>query len=129
MTLLEKLQVKGNKSVLVLSSPPELSPLLQEISAAMKTARKAGAGPFELILVYVQDSVALAAALEQARALLIHADLLWFAYPKKTSKRYSSDLSRDFGWETLENLGFRPVRQIALDDDWSALRFRHQSAG
>jgi hypothetical protein len=48
----------------------------------------------------------------------------WFAHPKGTSKRDKSDVSHDSLWALLGPLGIRPVRQIAIDDDWSALRFR-----
>ena len=50
--------------------------------------------------------------------------LLWFAYPKKSSKNYQSDINRDDGWTVLGALGFEGVRQVAIDADWSALRFR-----
>jgi hypothetical protein len=49
---------------------------------------------------------------------------LWLAYPKASSKRYSCEFNRDSGWASLGDAGFEPVRQIAVDDDWSALRFR-----
>jgi hypothetical protein len=52
---------------------------------------------------------------------------LWFAYPKKSSPRYRSDLTRDAGWQSLGAFGFEPVRQVAIDENWSALRFRHVS--
>lgn len=51
--------------------------------------------------------------------------VLWFAYPKKISKHYQSDISRDHGWQALAKLGFEGDRQVAIDEDWSALRFRH----
>jgi hypothetical protein len=50
--------------------------------------------------------------------------LIWVAYPKKTSKKYKSDLSRDDFWEAFKAFGLEPVRQVAIDEDWSALRFR-----
>ena len=50
--------------------------------------------------------------------------LLWFAYPKGTSKRYSCDFNRDTGWQVIRKAGFDSVRQVAIDEDWSALRFR-----
>jgi hypothetical protein len=50
--------------------------------------------------------------------------LLWFAYPKGTSKKYKCDFNRDTGWAILGQQGFEPVRQVAIDEDWSALRFR-----
>ena len=32
--------------------------------------------------------------------------ILWFCYPKKSSKKYSSDLERDNGWKALNDSGF-----------------------
>lgn len=50
--------------------------------------------------------------------------LVWIAYPKGTSKRYRCEFNRDTGWAALGRAGFEGVRQVAVDDDWSALRFR-----
>ena len=50
--------------------------------------------------------------------------LLWVVYPKGTSKKYKCDFNRDNGWTELGKLGFEPVRMVAIDEDWSALRFR-----
>jgi hypothetical protein len=35
-----------------------------------------------------------------------------------------SDINRDSIWPIAAQHGLRPVRQIAIDDDWSALRFQ-----
>ncbi len=50
---------------------------------------------------------------------------LWMAYPKGTSKSLTSDINRDRGWEPIAEAGFRAVSQVAVDNDWSALRFRN----
>jgi hypothetical protein len=50
--------------------------------------------------------------------------IVWFAYPKGTSKKYTCDFNRDTGWDALQAEGFDTVRAIAIDDDWTALRFR-----
>ena len=50
--------------------------------------------------------------------------LLWMVYPKGTSKKYTCEFNRDTGWESLGKAGFEPVRMVAIDEDWSALRFR-----
>jgi hypothetical protein len=50
--------------------------------------------------------------------------LVWFAYPKGTSKKYTCDFNRDTGWSALGALGFEPVRMVAIEQNWSALRFR-----
>ena len=50
--------------------------------------------------------------------------IIWMAYPKGSSKRYKCDFNRDTGWSPLGTVGFEGVRQVAIDEDWSALRFR-----
>ncbi|MFN8468731.1 MAG: hypothetical protein U0X20_24445 [Caldilineaceae bacterium] len=49
--------------------------------------------------------------------------ILWIAYPKGGSG-IKTDVNRDKLWPVVQESGWRPVRQIALDDVWSAMRFR-----
>jgi hypothetical protein len=35
------------------------------------------------------------------------------------------DFNRDTGWQPLGKYDLEPVRQVAIDEDWSALRFRN----
>jgi hypothetical protein len=48
--------------------------------------------------------------------------LAWIAYPK--GGRLETDLNRDILWKKLEMKGIQGVRQISIDEVWSALRFR-----
>ena len=50
--------------------------------------------------------------------------MVWFVYPKGTSKKYKSSINRDSGWEIMGKADFERVRLVAIDEDWSALRFR-----
>ena len=50
--------------------------------------------------------------------------VLWFCYPKGTSKNYTCDFNRDIGWQTVATYNLETVRMVAIDEDWSALRFR-----
>jgi hypothetical protein len=50
---------------------------------------------------------------------------LWFCYPK-LSGHIRTDITRDKGWEPLEALDILPVTQVAVDETWSALRFRYR---
>lgn len=50
--------------------------------------------------------------------------VIWVAYPKGSSKKYKCEFNRDNGWDRFGANGFEPVRQVAIDADWSALRFR-----
>jgi len=46
----------------------------------------------------------------------------------QTKRGTPTDISRDVGWEILRGAGFDPVSQVAIDDTWSALRFRRDPA-
>jgi hypothetical protein len=49
--------------------------------------------------------------------------VLWFAYPKGTSK-IKTDINRDTIRLTVEEFGLKTVTAISIDETWSALRFR-----
>jgi len=49
--------------------------------------------------------------------------VLWFAYPKGTSK-IKTDINRDTIRVTGEQFNITTVTSISIDDNWSALRFR-----
>ncbi|MFC5649655.1 hypothetical protein ACFPYJ_11085 [Paenibacillus solisilvae] len=52
--------------------------------------------------------------------------LFWITYPKQSSK-VKTDINRDRLWAMVQDKsGYRPVSNVAIDEKWSALRFRHQ---
>ncbi len=75
--------------------------------------------------------VVVASAAEARAAVAAHRDVLagrpsfWVAYPKGGR----ADINRDSLWPILAEAGIRPNTQIALDDAWSALRFRPLAPG
>lgn len=119
-----KLNLKGQAAILVANAPASFEPVLQalhEVTVLRDPAVPAGVG-FALVFVTAQDELDALSALLAAKA---EGDaVLWFAYPKKTSRRYRCEFHRDSGWEVIRAHGFDSVRQVAIDEDWSALRFR-----
>lgn len=85
-----------------------------------------GEGPHDLMLFFVRSAGEVAPVADRLDTLYRDGAKLWFAYPKKSGS-IRADISRDHGWEALAALEFLPVTQVALDDDWSALRFRRRS--
>jgi hypothetical protein len=53
-------------------------------------------------------------------------ELSWVAYPK--AAKVGTDLNRDSLAALMTARALRPVRQVAIDDTWSALRFRPASS-
>lgn len=120
MSLVKKLQIKPNSQILLLNAPFdfELTDLPAGCSVVTFSQDKA-----DCIFLFAQDSGDLAAYGESAVTAVTADGLLWIAYPKKSSG-LKTDLTRDEGWQAITKAGFRPVRQVAVDDTWSALRFR-----
>ncbi|HWM70564.1 MAG TPA: hypothetical protein VNO35_28605 [Steroidobacteraceae bacterium] len=123
-TLFDKLNLKDQQEILVLNAPDTFEKelgSLREVRVGRYLEKVKG---FEFVLAFVTQRAEIA-RLAKALAAKANGDaLLWFAYPKGTSKKYKCDFNRDDGWEALRKLGFDTVRQVAIDDDWSALRFR-----
>ena len=57
-----------------------------------------------------------------ARALKPES-LLWVAFPKGTSK-IQTDLTRDKGWDVLQQADLKWVTLISVNDTWSAFLLR-----
>ena len=123
--ILKKLQLKDQTPILVLNAPDAFDPAIHAMSGDVHHER-GDAGCYPAVFVFVASVAEAQSLLAAAAEALCAGGLLWAAYPKKSSKRYASDVSRDNAeaWRPLARHGFEPVRQVALDDDWSALRFR-----
>lgn len=115
MPLGKKLQLKPTARIAVLGEGPRL-----DLAPATPTE---DADAAEALLAFVTRAAELDAPLVDA--LLAAADgdrLVWVAYPK--AGQLGTDLNRDRLAAALTERGLRPVRQVAIDDTWSALRFR-----
>ena len=120
----EKLNLKNQTTILVLNAPASFEPELAALHGVtvLRNLQPLDAIDFSLAFVTTQKEVD---TLAKAIAKRAKSDaVVWFAYPKATSKRYKSEINRDTGWQALGQAGFEPVRAVAIDEDWSALRFR-----
>ena len=123
--LLKKLGIKPGKSLLILNAPDGYIATLAPLPEDATLQTQAG-GTFDFVQVFVRDKADLHRNAPTAMQALKSGGLLWFTYPKKTSA-IKSDISRDVLWEELSDTGMSPVTMIAIDETWSALRFRPTS--
>jgi len=125
MELLQKLNYKNQKKLIVIDSPSDVVHMFESSRSSLAVQYSIDAAEVvEFVVVFVQTQEDMHKSVGEILPLVKQDALLWFAYPKKSSKKYRCTIDRDHGWEVLGALGYEPVRQIALDEDWSALRFR-----
>jgi hypothetical protein len=122
--LFNKLNLGAHDEIVVFNAPESFESELKQLEG-VKIVRDPGkpkAIKFGLAFAMTQ------AQLDRASKLLAAGSegdaVLWFAYPKGTSKRYTCEFNRDAGWGVIRAAGFDSVRMVAIDEDWSALRFR-----
>lgn len=113
--LLKKLRYKTGQA-LVANAPEGFSLGIGEEDAP--------AGPFDFVLLFV-NSAKEASELVPPMIPKLNADaLFWVAFPKQSSKT-KADINRDsLAALVQESTPYRPVSNVAMDDKWSALRFR-----
>ncbi len=116
--LLRRLQIKPGARVVLMGAPAAVE---AAIESAVKLTEPGQA--CDAAIAFCESPADVAAFTPQALTGLIVDGVLWFAFRKGAAGK-KSGLSRDVGWGALNGLGYRPVRSIAFDDDWSGLRFR-----
>jgi hypothetical protein len=120
-SIAEKLQIKPSTTVWV-SHAAHLT-LLTPMPDGVRESDSLATASTGVLFV---DSAA-----EARRLLTDHADdlarpaVLWIAYPKGNQ----ADINRDTLWPIVAEFDMRPNGQVAIDDRWSALRFRANKQG
>lgn len=123
-TVFEKLNLKNQKEIVVLDAPESFVPALAGLREVTVHRSLRAAGDIDFLLSFVTRKSEVDALAPQIAKRAKGDPIVWFAYPKGTSKKYQCDFNRDNGWDALNKLGFETVRAVAIDEDWSALRMR-----
>lgn len=120
--LFKKLNLGTQTEIVVLNAPNSFEPELAGLEGI--AVKRSVAGRCQFVLAFVVTQTELDAASKKLTKACEGDAVLWMVYPKASSKKYKCEFNRDSGWPTLGAAGFEPVRMVAVDVDWSALRFR-----
>jgi hypothetical protein len=123
-SVFQKLNLKAQPEIVVFNAPASFEAELAKLHGVniVRNPKKPPAIQFALAFAQRQADLD-----HLSKLLAAHSPgdaVLWFAYPKGTSKRFTCEFNRDTGWQVIRDAGFDSVRQVAIDEDWSALRFR-----
>ncbi len=119
-TLAEKMHLRAGERVLLVNAPEGHAAALEAPSGV--EVGTVAEGTFDVIHLFVSTRAALETETPGLKALLKPDGKLWIAYPKGTSKRLSADINRDDIRRYATTVGLQAVAQVAVDEDWSAIR-------
>ena len=122
-SLLEKLHLTDEKNLLIQGLPSSIEKQFIKLSFSKNLTPLLKSRKIDFALVFAVSQQQLKGILADVVPHLQEEAKLWVAYPKLASK-IASDLSREASWECIAEQGFQGVSAIALDNVWTALRFR-----
>jgi len=118
----KKLGLKPGMRALVIAAPSSYLRSLAPLPEGVVISEAMG-GTHEFVQFFATRKSDIEKSAPKLLKTVVPGALVWITYPKKTSG-VESDLSREAVWAAMEGTGWRPVSQIAIDEIWSALRFR-----
>ena len=122
--LFKKLNLKNQRDILVVAAPASFAGELVDLVGVRVQTDPAEVGEISFALAFVTQQAQLDQVAQALCAKAVGDAILWFVYPKKSSKKYQCEFDRDSGWSVLGAAGYEGVRMVAVDEDWSAFRFR-----
>lgn len=123
--LFKKLNFKEHQQIVVLNAPQSFQDELNAMkSAAQIVIEIDKAKTIEFVICFMTTQKEIESFISAVDKKIIGDAVIWLCYPKTSSKNYKCDFNRDTGWAILGDFGLEGVRQVAIDEDWSALRFR-----
>ncbi len=119
--LLKKLGYRAGTTVTVLAGPTSFRSVIERWETTVEVRNRIRGGS-EFLLVFVKTAAQVAARASSVVHAAAPDARIWFAYPK-ASKRNNPSLNRTEGWESLQTFGLCAVRDVSIDDVWSARCF------
>jgi len=119
-----KLNLKDHAEIVVVNAPASFEPEIKALDAVTVKRKPAGAKTITFFLAFVTKNKEVDDLAKVVAKQSVPDAVVWFAYPKGTSKKYASEITWDAGNQALGEAGFEPVRMVAIDEDWTGKRFR-----
>lgn len=124
--IFDKLNLKDQQEILVLHAPESFQPELARLPVLTIHYHIESVSQIGFVLAFATRKAEVDVLAGPVVACTMGDATVWFAYPKGKSKKYKCDFNRDTGWDALKAVGFDTVRAVAIDEDWTALRFRRK---
>jgi hypothetical protein len=128
--LAKKLRLAAEHSVLVLNAPDGYVAMLKPGPVDIRTESQPNR-PYDVVILFAKDEDDLRGLGSTAMRAVKPNGLLWITYPKGGPTKGTTDLPATPSWVQRDVLGditsergYKPVAFVAVDETWTALRFK-----
>ena len=118
--LTRKLLLKTGFRCRVINAPDGY---LEQLQPLPQGAQLDGGESLDFVQLFARDASELDRFAPEAISSVKADGLLWVCYPKGGTKA-GTDLNRDRLWQLMSGRGLTGVTLVAIDQTWSAMRFR-----
>lgn len=127
LNLLEKLELRDNKNILIQGLPSSIEKQFIKLSFAKNVTPLLKSRKIDFALVFAINENQLNNIMSEVIPALQKQALCWIAFPKSSSK-IVSDLNKSCNWECMCSAGFERMDEVPLDHVWTAMRFVKKGA-
>lgn len=118
----KKLLIKPGTSWLFINAPEDylayIDPLPENVQVRFTSSSKVDG-----IQLFVKNKAELITEIKSIQPILKPDTILWITYPKKNTS-IQTDLAMMDSWDEVKQYGLDTVASAAINDTWTALRFR-----
>jgi hypothetical protein len=122
-TLLEKLQLKDEKSLLIQGLPSSIEKQFTKLAFTKNVTPLLKIKKIDFALVFAVNEGQLKSIINEVLPALHKDGKLWVAHPKVASK-IATTLNRECSWNCITEAGYEIVKYVPLDHVWTAVRFK-----
>ena len=127
LTLLDKLEYKEEKTVLIQGLPSSVEKQFAKLAFAKNVTPLLKIKKIDFVLVFAVNENQLRGIIQEVLPALNKGGKFWVAYPKSSSK-IATTLNRECSWTCITESGYEGVNEITLDHCWTATRFEKTRA-
>ncbi len=125
--LLKKLRLSSGARAAVINAPEGYLEHIQPLPSGVILSETLE-GSYDWVQIFAENRAALEGVVAQIMPALKPESLLWISFPKGSSKM-QTDLTRDQGWDSLQELDLKWVNLVSIDESWSAFALRPYRPG
>jgi len=125
--LAKKIKLKPGQRAAIIGAPEGYIDSLRPLPEQLELSQQLD-GTFDWVQIFVKNQADVAQLFPKVVQTLNPESMLWVSFPKGSSK-IQTDLTRDRGWDTVQQADLKWINLISINETWSAFSLRPYKPG